>query len=85
MKYKEEELEKKLLYYKSLPEKARRHFLALEYESLGMGSQRYLMKIFSCSHHTITKAKRELASSTVGQIDYSRQRKAGGGRKKKKI
>lgn len=84
MSYTAEELDKKLKYYKNLPEKARRHFLAVEYERLGRGSQRYMMKVFSCSHHTIVKGIRELSSEEVEQIDYTRQRKAGGGRKKKR-
>lgn len=85
IEYTEEELSKKLLYYRSLPEKARRHFLALEYERLGRGSQRYMTAVFQCSHHTITRGKRELASMTEDKIDYTRQRKPGGGRKKKNI
>lgn len=84
MRYTAEELDKKLKYYKSLPEKARRHFLAVEYERLGRSSQRYMMQVFSCSHHTIVKGCRELANQEVERIDYTRQRKAGGGRKKKK-
>jgi len=84
MKYQESELVQKLTYYNNLPEKARRHFLALEYTRLGRGSQRYLAEVFSCSRCTIIKGSRELASHEGGVIDYSRQRKAGGGRKKKK-
>lgn len=83
MRYQEEELRQKLIYYKSLPEKARRHFLALEYVRLGVGSQRYLAEVFGCSRNTITKGKRELAAHAGNSIDYSRQRKAGAGRKKK--
>ena len=73
----------KVLYYKSLPEKARRHFLALEYKRLGKGSQRYLSEIFNCSRKTITKGMKELSESSGESIDYSYQRKKGGGRKKK--
>lgn len=84
MEYSPEELALKLNYYKNLPEKARRHFLALEYASLGLGSQRYLASVFSCSRKTITKGKQELSGTEAGAMDYSRQRKKGGGRKKKK-
>jgi hypothetical protein len=83
MEYKPEELELKLLYYKSLPEKARRHFLALQYEQLGIGSQRYLSQVFSCGRKTITKGKLELSGALGATVDYSRQRKKGGGRKKR--
>lgn len=81
MYYSDEELSLKLAFYKRLPEKQRRHFLATEYTSLGRGSQRYLAKVFGCSRITITKGCIELEA---GEIDYSRQRKKGGGRKKKK-
>lgn len=83
-KYSEEEFLLKEKYYESLPEKQRRHFLALEYKSLGRGSQRYLAEMFGCCRKTIRKGCEELNNSEVEPIDYSRQRKAGGGRKKKK-
>lgn len=82
--YNLEELELKRCYYKSLPEKARRHFLGLEYKNLGRGSQRYLSAIYQCSRHTIIKGVRELETGTKDLLDYSFQRKQGGGRKKKK-
>lgn len=80
--YEAEWLAKQLHYYGSLPEKQRRHFLALEYERLGVGSKRYLARVFGCDRKTITKGQRELAANDY-QVDYRRQRKAGGGRKKK--
>ncbi len=76
-------LAKQLHYYAGLPEKQRRHFLALEYARLGVGSQRYLAQVFRCSRKTINKGQRELAENNY-QVDYARQRAAGGGRKKKK-
>lgn len=81
--YSDEVLQEKVRYYKSLPEKARRHYLALEYKNLGKGSQRYISKVYNCARDTIIKGVKELALSN-GKIDYSRQRKAGGGRKKKR-
>ena len=77
-------LEKQLNYYASLPEKQRRHFLAMEWERLGVGSKRYLSRVFCCDRKTITKGLRELSANHY-QGDYSRQRIAGGGRKKKKL
>jgi biotin operon repressor len=77
-------IEKQLNYYRSLPEKQRRHFLAMEYARLGVGSQRYLAQVFGCSRKTILKGWRELAESNY-ETDYSRQRGEGGGRKKKKL
>jgi len=80
--YESDFVEKQLSYYASMPEKQRRHFLAMEYVRLGVGSQRYLASIFSCSRKTILKGMRELAANNY-EGDYSRQRMAGGGRKKR--
>jgi len=79
--YKTEELPLLLKYSQSLSEKAYRHFLAIQYVRLGRGSQRYIAKIFKCGRKTITKGFKELTQDTI--FDYSRQRKQGGGRKKK--
>ena len=81
--YNSEFLEKQLNYYSSLPEKQKRHFLAMEYERLGAGSKRYLSRIFSCERRTINSGLAELIASDYKPA-YSRQRMAGGGRKKKK-
>jgi DeoR/GlpR family transcriptional regulator of sugar metabolism len=75
-------LEKQLSYYRSLPEKQRRHFLAMEYERLGAGSKRYLARVFGAARQTIRKGLRELAENNY-EVDYARQRVAGGGRKKR--
>ena len=75
-------LEKQVSYYRSLPEKQRRHFLAMEHQRLGKDSQRYICRVFGCHHMTINKGLAELAESNY-KADYSRQRKAGGGRKKR--
>lgn len=76
-------LAKQLVYYSSLPEKQRRHFLAMEFERLGTGSKRYLSRVFGCDRQTINKGLVELRANKY-QMDYSRQRLSGGGRKKKK-
>jgi hypothetical protein len=83
-KYTEEEVPHLLAFCGGLPEKARRHFLALQYKQLGQGSQRYLAEIFQCSRITITEGLRELESGESSVFDYGRERKAGGGRKKKR-
>lgn len=72
----------KINYFGSLPEKQRRHFLAQEYLQLGEGSQRYLSKLFNCSRQTIVNGLEDLKANDF-KIDYSRQRKKGGGRKKR--
>ncbi len=80
--YESDFIEKQLSYYGSLPEKQRRHFLAMEYERLGVGSKRYVAGVFGCSRQTIKKGLRELAENNY-EVDYTRQRVAGGGRKKR--
>jgi hypothetical protein len=77
-------LEKQIKYYLSLPEKQRRHFLSMEYERLGVGSKRYLSRVFKCDRKTINKGLQELVDNDY-QCDYARQRASGGGRKKKNI
>ena len=84
MEFKEEGIEILLKHVGSLSEKARRHFLAIQYKRLGRGSQRYIAKIFGCSRITITKGLSELEETDSCNIDYSHQRKPGGGRKKKR-
>lgn len=80
--YSQASVEHKRKYYEVLPEKAKRHFLGQEYLHLGSGSQRYLAWVFGCSRDTIQKGAREVSAADF-QADYSRQRIAGGGRKKK--
>lgn len=81
--YETEEIERqKINYFSSLPEKQRRHFLAQEYLRLGEGSQRYLSKLFGCSRQTLVTGLKDLKANDF-KIDYSRQRKPGGGRKKR--
>lgn len=82
-RYDPEELAHLLSYSQGLREKERRHFLALQYKRLGRGSQRYLAEVFSCSRITITHGCRELEQGLAEGLDYSRQRRPGGGRKKK--
>ncbi len=77
-------LKHKLDYFKSLPEKQRRYFIASEYLQLGVGSQRYLSDSFGCARQVIINGVKEVQSSDFNP-DYSRQRKHGAGRKKKKI
>jgi len=80
--YESDFVEKQQNYYAGLPEKQRRHFLAMEYERLGVGSKRYVAGVFRCSRQTINKGLRELAENNY-EVDYARQRVAGGGRKKR--
>ncbi len=78
---------KQLYYYSGLSEKQQRHFLGMEYERLGQGSCLYLSKVFSCSRNRIISGRSELSAHQKSgiAINYERQRKAGGGAKKKNI
>lgn len=71
-------------FFSSLPEKQARHFLAMEYLRLGRGSQRYLARVFGCGRQRIQQGVRELESCSY-QPNYQRQRKEGGGRKKREL
>jgi hypothetical protein len=77
----------KLKYYQGLEEKSQRHFLCQEYRCLGKGSQRYLAMLYKCSRNRITRGCVELSALEAAalSVDYSRQRKIGGGAKKKKL
>lgn len=74
-----------LHYYLGLSEKNQRHFLGMEYLRLGRGSQRYLALIFNCSRNRIARGLSEIQAMTASSeiADYGRQRKEGGGRKKR--
>lgn len=80
--YDPEFLENQIKYYRSLPEKQRRYFLAMEYQRLGRGSQRYLSRVFESSRQVIVNGVKELVATDF-KPDCSRQRKLGGGRKKR--
>lgn len=82
-RYTPDEIPNLVAFAHGLPEKTRRHFLALQYKQLGEGSQRYLAEIFNCSRITITTGVQELEEADQSTFDYGHQRKTGGGRKKK--
>lgn len=77
----------KVHYYQGLSEKHQRHFLGLEYLILGRGSKLYLSKVYKCSRSRIALGHAEILAlhTTEGVADYTWQRKAGGGAKKKKL
>jgi hypothetical protein len=78
---------KKIAYYAGLPEKQARHFLAMEYETYGIGSVGYLSAVFGCCPKRIARGCKELSDLRLSKQDatYLRQRKIGGGAKKKEI
>jgi hypothetical protein len=75
-----------LLHYSHLSERDRRHYAAIEAVKLGRGGTSYISKLLGMSRTTIIEGRKELellAHSAGGPLLVKRQRKAGGGRKKK--
>ena len=70
-------------YYRSLPEKARRHYAALEAIKLGHGGTNYISRVLRLDKKILIKAKAELQSPNLLElIPVGKQRRPGGGRKK---
>jgi hypothetical protein len=73
-----------VVYYSHLSERDRRHYAAIEAVKLGRGGTSYISKLLGISRTTIISATRQLeALAQSGPMLVNRQRKAGGGRKKK--
>ena len=84
-KYNTEMEEKMKLYFSQLTEKDKRHYAALESEKLGYGSKTYLSLLFNISRARINRGIKELTNPEFyEQIPANKQRRIGGGRKKKK-
>lgn len=69
-------------FYKSLNEKDKRRYAAVEALKLGRGGQVYMAEVLGCDRNTIAKGIRELKSGVVAQEDGNRIRHVGGGRKR---
>ena len=67
-------------FHKSLNEKDRRRYAALEANKLGFGGVSYICRLLKCSVHTIKRGAAELSMPLSEQEDGIRQ--AGGGRKR---
>ena len=67
-------------FYRSLNEKDKRHYAALEANRLGYGGVSYICRLLSCSEHTVKKGVAELSKQLPGWQE--RVRGAGGGRKR---
>lgn len=73
-------------YYSSLSEKARRHYASVESLKLEHGGRRYIGKLFNISQKTLRKGIAEITNPELrAQIPAGKERRAGGGRKKKKF
>jgi len=74
------EIEAQMLkVYKSLSEKDRRHYAAVEATKLGYGGVRYISRLLKCNHKVISRGQKELKMESLEQ--NNRIRRVGGGRK----
>jgi hypothetical protein len=72
------------LFYSRLSEKDRRHYAAMEAIKLGRGGTNYISELLGLDKASLIQGKRELTHpAEFGQIPPHRQRRPGGGRKKK--
>lgn len=62
-------------FYRSLNERDRRRYAAIEATKLGQGGIAYVAGLLGCDSKTITKGIKELQAE--GELDTSRQRKKG--------
>jgi len=65
--------------FRSLPERQRRLYAAVEAAKLGRGGLAYLAKVFGCDEKTIRRGKRELAQPPADPPPPGRSRKKGAG------
>ena len=68
-------------FYKSLSEKDKRRYAAIEAQKLGWGGISYIMQLVGCSRNTIIKGIEDLEKMDESTLKNSRIRKKGGGRK----
>lgn len=79
-----EKIEKEmLLYYDTLNEPQKRQYAYLESEKLGRGGQSYICKLLKISRKTLRKGRSEVKNPKLNLLPMGRQRRFGGGRKKK--
>lgn len=70
-----------LKFYRTLSEKDRRRYAALEAMKLGHGGIKYIAGLFGCGQSTVSRGIRELEKMPAHPSDESRVRRPGGGRK----
>lgn len=73
--------EKTILFYHSLPEIAKRRYVALECVKAGRGAKTYFHNLLGCAYETIAKGISELNADML--VPFSGSRKTGGGRSNK--
>ena len=82
-----QEIEQKMkLFFSGLSEKDQRHYAAQEAIKLGWGGKSYISTLFKISHRRIRRGEKELNDARIlAQIPKNKQRRKGGGRKKKNL
>jgi hypothetical protein len=80
LKYPKEIEETMRQFYKTLSEKDRRRYAAIEASKLGYGGQKYICEILSCDAGTVKRGSEELQEGT--DIPQGGIRRPGGGCKK---
>ena len=71
-------------FFSSLSEKDQRHYAAIESLKLGRGGKSYLSQLFQISRYRIRMGEKEIKDSAlISQIPVGKQRRQGGGRKKR--
>ncbi|MGB0862421.1 MAG: hypothetical protein ACPGXZ_05855 [Saprospiraceae bacterium] len=72
-------------FFSKLSEKEQRHYAAQEAMKLGWGGKSYISELFQISQRRIRQGEKELNNLELySEIPVNKQRRAGGGRKKKK-
>jgi hypothetical protein len=79
-KYSEETEEQMKRFYRSLSEKEKRRYAAVETDKLGHGGQKYICSLLGCSPTTVRVGRAELLNGS--SVHKEGIRRPGGGRKK---
>jgi len=69
-------------FFRTLSEKDKRRFVAIEARQLGRGGIEYIAKVLGCSRRTIERGLQEL-DDLANDPAEGRTRRPGGGRKKR--
>lgn len=66
-------------FHKTLPEKTKRLYAAIEAEKIGYGGNTYISNLLKCNRKTIERGKKDL--NHIEDMPKDRNREEGGGRK----
>lgn len=71
-------------FYSNLKEREQRHYAAMEAQKLSHGGKKYIQGLFNIHQKTLKRAIEELTNPELfATLPTDKQRRAGGGRKKK--